>query len=219
MFNSCQGHSGVLFTTGCVCLCVHLPWFWGCKFASHIGSLGMSSHVCKSPSHAATYPLRLTVQHIPTCTFERVPWITFFVLILRWLIPVYCHGSCCNLTQGALFALLYSLALQWAMLLSLHPWWQSGVRGGQELITFHSAPAETGILIDSFTDSAWTASFLWLLQGTFSSISGSAPASSSTESGKSGIQVGCLFQPYFGHVIWVCAAERKCNLLRKWKPG
>ena len=78
---------------------------------------------------------------------------------------------------------------------------QSGVRGGQEFITFRSAQAETGILIDSFTDSAQTALFLGILQGTFSSIPGSAPASSSTESGKSGTHVDRLFQPYFGHVI------------------
>ena len=35
--------------------------------------------------------------------------------------------------------------------------WSQGRPG---IITFHSAPEETGILIDSFTDSAWTASFL-----------------------------------------------------------
>lgn len=89
MVKSREGEEWFLLTIHRVCFCGYFPWLQACEFASHICFLGMSSHLCKLPSHAATNPRTSTVQHIPTCTFERCPWITFFVLILHWLIPMH----------------------------------------------------------------------------------------------------------------------------------
>lgn len=114
----------------------------------------MSSHLCKSSSHAAANPLKSTVQHIPTCTF---PWITFFVLILHWLIPMYLPSFLLQLDSRCFVSLvMYVLLCSGQRCYPSSSYGMSGSSGGQELITAHSwctQQPETGILMYSLDGS------------------------------------------------------------------
>lgn len=101
-------------------------------------------HVHVNPPHAATDPLKCTLQHIPTCTFERFPWITFFVLIQHWLIPMYLPSLLLQLDPWCFVSLImYVWLYRGQRLPSSSSCGMSGSRGGQELITV-TADVHTG---------------------------------------------------------------------------